>query len=52
MKDHELSLKNGLIVPDQKTCTQCHTKEGNDFFQPFDFEKRKKEIAHPIPKKQ
>ncbi len=51
MKDQELSVKNGLIIPDEKTCIKCHTEENNDFYEPFDFEERKKEIAHPKPKK-
>jgi hypothetical protein len=51
MKNHELSLKNGLIIPNEKTCITCHTEEGNAFFKPFDFEKRVKKIAHPIPSK-
>jgi formate-dependent nitrite reductase cytochrome c552 subunit len=25
MKDHALAVKNGLLVPNEKTCLKCHT---------------------------
>ena len=51
--------ETGLWVPDENICKQCHTKEitlngtvyRNPTFQDFDYQKRRKEIAHPIPKK-
>jgi hypothetical protein len=39
----------GLVTPDESLCLQCHKEEGNAFYQPFSFEERVKEIAHPIP---
>jgi len=49
MKDLELSKKNGLIIPDQKTCEKCHNKE-NPFYKPFDYKAGVAKIAHPRPK--
>jgi hypothetical protein len=36
--------------PDAKVCAGCHNKESPSYVG-FDFDKTKKEIAHPIPKK-
>ena len=47
MKDKELAIKSGLIMPTQNVCESCHTKVGNPFFRPFDYEKMKSIIAHP-----
>lgn len=49
MKSRELSIKNGLIIPDQKLCETCHNKE-NPFYKPFDYATALKKIAHPTPK--
>ncbi len=49
MKDKNLAIKNGLLIPDQKTCEKCHNKD-NPFFKPFDYATAVKKIAHPIPK--
>jgi hypothetical protein len=49
MKDRALAVKNGMIVPDQKTCEKCHNKD-NPFYKPFDFAAASKKIAHPTPK--
>ena len=35
----------GLVIPDVKTCENCHN-EKSPFFQPFDFEKRKVQGTH------
>ncbi len=37
----------GLIIPTEKDCVRCHTKEGNPHFKPFDFEKRK-DLVHTM----
>lgn len=57
MKDRELSLQNGLIVPDQKLCETCHTAElpkecwgGAEAAPAFDFAKAYKAIDHHLPK--
>ncbi|MGD9489818.1 MAG: cytochrome c family protein [Calditrichaceae bacterium] len=49
MKDHEASLANGLIVPDEKLCVTCHN-ESNPFHKPFDYKAASAKIAHPTPK--
>lgn len=36
-----MAIKAGLNIPTEKTCKQCHQKEGNANFKPFDFAKRK-----------
>jgi hypothetical protein len=38
----------GLIKPDEKSCRTCHN-EKSPTFKAFDFEKAKKDIAHPVP---
>jgi cytochrome c peroxidase len=48
MADHEKSLAAGLIVPDEKTCTQCHNDE-SPTFKGFDYAEASKKIAHMIP---
>lgn len=37
----KLAQEAGLVVPDEKVCVTCHTKEGNANFKPFDFAKSK-----------
>jgi nitrate/TMAO reductase-like tetraheme cytochrome c subunit len=53
MADHDKSLAAGMWEPgkDEKICTACHNDESPtwDAAAGFDFEKRKEEIAHPIP---
>ena len=50
MSDHEKSVAAGLWDPgnDEKICASCHNDQ-SPTFKPFDYEKRKKDIAHPIP---
>jgi hypothetical protein len=48
MKDKALSVKNGLIIPDQKICEKCHNKD-NPFYKDFNFTEASKKIAHPNP---
>jgi hypothetical protein len=49
MKNQAMSLKNGLIVPNEATCIKCHNKD-NPFFKPFDYAASVAKIAHPKPK--
>jgi hypothetical protein len=49
MKDHDLCMKNGLIIPTQELCEKCHNKE-NPFYKPFDFKTSVEKISHPRPK--
>ncbi|NVO02140.1 MAG: cytochrome C554 [Bacteroidetes bacterium] len=51
MKVQADAVKNGLIIPDEKTCTVCHTKEGNPFYKEFNYSEFSKKIAHPNPTK-
>ncbi|NIM19846.1 MAG: cytochrome C554 [Candidatus Latescibacteria bacterium] len=48
----EDGAKYGLVTPDEKLCKSCHNEESPtyDKSKPFDFAKRSKEIAHPVPK--
>jgi len=50
MADHDKSVAAGMWEPDkdEKICTTCHNDESPTFTD-FNFEERKKEIAHPIP---
>ena len=48
MKDRELSIKNGLVLPTRYICEQCHNNYC-PFNKPFDFDEMVKEIAHAIP---
>jgi hypothetical protein len=55
MKDHALSVKNGLLVPDEKTCLKCHdTKkapEGHKAIPAFKYADMKAKGIHAIPAK-
>ena len=43
-----LAQEAGLIsVPGADNCTQCHKKEGNPNFKPFDYEEMKGKV-HPV----
>jgi hypothetical protein len=54
MADHDKSVAAGMWEPgkDEKICTTCHNDKSPtwDPEKGFDFEKRKEDIAHPIPK--
>lgn len=43
----KMAIEAGLIYPTAETCTNCHKKEGNPNFKPFDFEKSKDKV-HPV----
>jgi len=45
MKDHKKAMENGLIMPDEKLCKQCHNQE-SPTYKPFDFAKKWKIIEH------
>jgi hypothetical protein len=49
MKNQAQAVKNGLIIPNESTCTKCHNKD-NPFFKPFDYAASVAKIAHPRPK--
>lgn len=48
MKDRELSVAAGLIIPTAETCKQCHNEESPNF-KGFDFKKMWAKVAHPNP---
>ncbi len=50
MKDKDKAIANGLIIPDEKTCTKCHNTD-SPFYKEFKFDEFKAKIAHPKPKK-
>lgn len=48
MLDREKSLANGLIIPTEKTCVQCHN-ERSPKYKPFKFDDFIKKIEHKVP---
>ena len=48
MKNREKAVAAGLLIPDEKTCLNCHN-EKSPTYKPFKYEERYKEIAHPKP---
>lgn len=50
MESREESVKNGLVVPDEKTCTQCHNSE-SPTFKGFNYAEMWEKIKHPVPAK-
>lgn len=48
MEDREAAVAAGMIVPDEKTCTQCHNAE-SPTFKEFDFAAMYAKIKHEIP---
>ncbi|MFQ6675103.1 MAG: multiheme c-type cytochrome [Fidelibacterota bacterium] len=48
MLDSTLSRANGLILPTEETCAQCHN-ERSPKFKPFTFEELVKRIEHRVP---
>ncbi|MFH0866530.1 MAG: cytochrome c family protein [Bacteroidota bacterium] len=51
MKVQADALANGLIVPDKATCEKCHTKEGNPFYKPFNYDSAIVKVSHKNPTK-
>jgi hypothetical protein len=49
MKNRDMAIKNGLIVPTQKLCVKCHNPE-SPTYKAFDFASFAKKIEHKIPK--
>lgn len=50
MKNQELALTKGLVVPTEETCKACHNS-GSPTFKGFNFAEMKAKIAHPNPAK-
>lgn len=60
MIDRDLSLANGLVIPNEETCTRCHSDQSptwdpERYTRPdgskvgFDFDQAFEKIAHPVP---
>jgi hypothetical protein len=49
MKNKADAIKNGLVVPTEKTCTACHNSE-SPTFKGFNFAEYSAKIAHMMPK--
>lgn len=49
MKDKNLAMQNGLIVPDEKVCIKCHNKN-SPTFKGFNFAEAKTKV-HDVKKK-
>ncbi len=55
--DSPTAKKTGMLIASKNTCKRCHVKEiqvnvktfKNPSFKPFNFKKRWKKIAHPVP---
>ncbi|MCB2219972.1 MAG: cytochrome c family protein [Bacteroidetes bacterium] len=47
MKDQAKSIENGLIVPDEKLCKECHNEE-SPTYKEFNYAEAVKKIAHPV----
>ena len=50
MQERDAAVAAGLIIPDEKTCRQCHNEEAPTF-KGFDFKERWEKIKHPLPPK-
>ena len=48
MQSREKSMANGLIIPDEKLCKECHNEE-SPTFKGFKYAEASKKIAHPNP---
>jgi hypothetical protein len=50
-KDRAKAIAKGMIVPDEKTCRNCHNEESPTFKDhPFDYKAFRKKIMHWEPK--
>jgi hypothetical protein len=48
MKNRELAMTKGMIIPDEKVCKKCHNAESPNF-KGFSFAEYSKKIAHDDP---
>ena len=51
MKNRELAMTKGLIIPDEALCKTCHN-EKSPTFKGFNYAEMNAKIAHPNPAKQ
>lgn len=50
MRNRELALKKGLILPTEEVCKTCHNPD-SPTFKPFNYAEKVAMIAHPDPSK-
>jgi hypothetical protein len=50
MKNRDLAVSKGMIVPTEETCTACHNDK-SPTFKGFNFAEMSAKIAHPNPAK-
>jgi len=50
MKNRELAMTKGMILPTEEVCKTCHNEE-SPTYKPFNYDEKVAEIAHPIPAK-
>jgi len=50
MKNRELAMTKGMIIPTEETCTACHN-EKSPTYKPFNYAEMNAKIAHPNPAK-
>jgi len=48
MKDQNLALQNGLILPTADVCKKCHNEE-SPTYKGFNYDEMAAKIAHPVP---
>lgn len=48
MKNREMAMKKGLILPTEEVCLACHNEE-SPTYKPFNYEEKVALIAHPDP---
>jgi len=48
MKNRDLALSKGMILPTEKVCKSCHNEE-SPTYKPFNYDEMAAKIAHPDP---
>ena len=48
MRDRDLAIEMGMIIPTEETCRGCHNPK-SPTFKEFNYEEALKKIAHPDP---
>ena len=50
MKNRELAMQKGLVIPTEEVCKTCHNEE-SPTYKPFNYAEKAALIAHPNPAK-
>ncbi len=48
MKNRELAMQKGMILPTEEVCKTCHNEE-SPTYKPFNYAEKSAQIAHPDP---